>query len=334
MEKEALINIILNDIKEVHTLVNTFKGKNELNAAFINLTRTKIANINEELALLEQLNAEKGIEKKTESALTSEGVSNSQQEDNWAIAESSSRFAEGESSKTDEALQKPSEPAKNEPEPIPTQAKEVKDDPVSLQSDPAPVINDSKPIQSHSEPKMNNAEPQQNDVKPANNDSETVTNDSKEVTDQEEVVKDYSESITKDSETVTDESEATPEQIEVNTIKKGVSKTRPAVLGEVINKDNSSVNEAMANKKEQIEDIKQIGKPVSDVKKAFGLNDRFYFQRELFDNNSDLFNQTLDQINQMDCYDSALRFLQSNYSWENDNEATESFYKSIKRRFI
>ncbi|MCG8579870.1 MAG: hypothetical protein MI866_08140, partial [Bacteroidales bacterium] len=112
------------------------------------------------------------------------------------------------------------------------------------------------------------------------------------------------------------------------------NENRKSVLGEVINQETSSVNDKLANKKEVIEDIKSIGKPVDDVKKAFGLNDRFYYQRELFNNNADLFNQTLDQINSMESYDSAISFLQSNYSWGANNEAGEAFFRSIKRRFI
>ncbi len=80
--------------------------------------------------------------------------------------------------------------------------------------------------------------------------------------------------------------------------------------------------------------VSQFGKPVSDVRKAIGLNDRFYFQRELFNGNADAFNNTLDQINQMDSFELALQFIKSNYDWDDDNEVTESFYKSIKRRFI
>lgn len=328
MEKEALIDIILNDIKEVHTLVNTFKGKNELNAAFINLTRTKIANINEELALLEQLNDEKGAPKNSESSLTSEGVNNSIEEDNSAIAESSSRFAEGESAKVDIPSSSHSETPSSHSEISPKLSETSSDlsEIPSKASEKSPKPSEASPKSSaipseHSEtiPRHSETSPSNSEVSPSS--SETSPNSA-------EMSSNHSEITSKST-------EISPKPSEVTTRKKGTkSNTKSTVLGEVIKKDSSSVNEAIANKKEQVEDIKQIGKPVSDVKKAFGLNDRFYFQRELFDNNADLFNQTLDQINHMDSYDSAVSFLQSNYSWEADNEATESFYKSIKRRFI
>lgn len=264
MEKEALINIILNDLKEVHSLVNTFKGKSEINTAFINLTRTKIANINEELNLLEQLNCENPSVAQSYSIETAEAIE--------PIREVKT-----------EALEKT-------PEPI--IKKETKQE-APIQTKEAPVINEEPktPEVIISEPKAEvSPEPKAEKVTVA-----TVT-----------------------------EPTSMPKEAEA----------KQSVIGETINKDASSLNETMASKNEQSEGFKQIGKPVDDVKKAFGLNDRFFFQRELFNNNADLFNQTLDQINTMESFELAANFLQSNYNWGSDNEAGEAFLKNVKRRFI
>ena len=77
-----------------------------------------------------------------------------------------------------------------------------------------------------------------------------------------------------------------------------------------------------------------IGKPVSDIRKAIGINDRFLYQRELFKGQVELFNQTLDQLNGMDSYESASRFLHTNFKWEEGNEVAESFLNIVKRLFI
>jgi hypothetical protein len=317
MEQEALIDIILNDIKEVHALVNTFKGKNEINAAFINLTRTKIANIREELSLLEQLNQEKKSQTLTESSLTSVGLSASSSLDDSAIAESSSRFAEGESfsdTKVEPTIEtqtieinKASASAT-----ISEEIVQVTTSPSTESDDKEIALKEKAPIQKTetSEDKTEKIATPEHHTRPLaeSNVNETLETAKKQTGSQHQVIS----------------SQNTESAI----------LTKAAILGEVINKDSSSLNEAMANRKESVEDIRQIGKPVDDVRKAFGLNDRFYFQRELFSNNADLFNQTLDQINHMDSYQSAINFLQSNYNWGADNEASESFYKSIKRRFI
>ncbi len=335
MEKEALIDIILNDIKEVHALVNTFKGKNEINAAFINLTRTKIANISEELSLLEQLNVEKKTPVATESSLTSAALSASSDNDHSAIAESSSRFAEGESYSAQEAVDTNKADAgttsKADEEAIDATGQTITSDTQTLASETKALKVDKQTIEPASQAKAS--------------DTETLTGYTEVLTDERETLKSDNQTKHQNTQTEHSDTQTKASDQQTNTSAKAATassnakkETRPSskatVLGEVIRKEGASVNEAIASRKEMVEDIKQIGKPVDDVRKAFGLNDRFYFQRELFGNNADLFNQTLDQINHMESYDSAISFLQSNYTWEADNEATESFYKSIKRRFI
>ncbi len=328
MEKEALIDIILNDIKEVHALVNTFKGKNEINAAFINLTRTKIANISEELSLLEQLNVEKKTPVATESSLTSAALSASSDNDHSAIAESSSRFAEGESYSAQEAVDTNKADAgttsKADEEAIDATGQTITSDTQTLASETKALKVDKQTIEPASQAKAS-------DTETLTDERETLKSDSQ--TKHQNTQTEHSDTQTKASDQQTNTS-AKAATASSNAKKETRPSSKATVLGEVIRKEGASVNEAIASRKEMVEDIKQIGKPVDDVRKAFGLNDRFYFQRELFGNNADLFNQTLDQINHMESYDSAISFLQSNYTWEADNEATESFYKSIKRRFI
>lgn len=321
MEKEALIDIILNDIKEVHALVNTFKGKNEINAAFINLTRTKIANISEELSLLEQLNTEKKQQPNTESSLTSEALNTSNGNDSVAYAESSSRFAEGESYSAIEAVDIDNDDAgtatKTDEETIAAAGQTSAADTQTKASEPQALKADKQTIAPASEV----------------NASDTETMADEHVTLENDIQTNHPESESKTTDKPTEMNVNTP-TTSSNAMKGAKPASRASVLGEVIRKDGASVNEAIASRKESVEDIKQIGKPVDDVRKAFGLNDRFYYQRELFSNNADLFNQTLEQINNLDSYDSAISFLRSNYNWPADNEASESFYKSIKRRFI
>jgi hypothetical protein len=349
MEQEALIDIILNDIKEVHALVNTFKGKQELNAAFINLTRTKIANINEELSLLEQLNVKKESTVSSESSLTSTVTAASVQEDNMAIAESSGRFVAGESNMEAKPVAELKQIIDNVATDTSTEVKATQSETIKAADQTKAtspetmsglteamtgdvVTNAASHQATNTNDKTIDASPQTMTSSDKANASSIETSTSTEQTN-------ASESATIRTESKTTASEQPTKQVvnapSVNTFKKNAkSETKKSVLGEVINQEASSVNDVLANKKEVVEDIKQIGKPVDDVKKAFGLNDRFYYQRELFNNNADLFNQTLDQINSMDTYDSAISFLQSNYSWGSDNEAGEAFIRSIKRRFI
>ena len=280
MEKEALIDIILNDLKEVHTLVKTFKGKNEINTAFVNLTRTKIANINEELSLLEQLNGQKTTAESAQKPVTNELTNTSSPKDFEPTVSPKPDFHKEETKQNDE----------------------VREMPRAVEEKKEPVIKENKPNDTHT-----------STTKPHS----TPTN-----------VK-----IEKKEQVVAQAAKATTQPMS-SAEKDDTIGTQASVLGETIKPDATSVNEVIANAKDSKTNFKQIGKPVNDVRKAIGLNDRFYFQRELFDNNANLFNQTLDQINQMDSFDAAVSFLQSNFNWDESNVVTESFIKSIQRRFL
>ena len=259
MEKETLIDIILNDLKEIHALVKTFKGKDDISTAFVNLTRTKIANINEELSLLEQLNEQKETTVSSELSLNSGITGISTIKDFEETVEPSNKPIEGEAKIK-------AEPAK----PLLTDTEEEKTVEKPLQSTEKPL----PPTESRS----------------------NVIEENKEKADQPQM--------------------------------------QATVLGESIKQEATSVNEVIATSKDNKDNFKQIGKPVSDVRRAIGINDRFYFRRELFGNNANLFEQTLDEINRMDSFDSALLFLQSNFNWDADNAVSESFYKSVRRRFL
>ena len=58
MEKEALISIIMQDIKELETLVNTFRGKAEIPEAYIKLSKSKLQGIISEIELLADIKEE------------------------------------------------------------------------------------------------------------------------------------------------------------------------------------------------------------------------------------------------------------------------------------
>ena len=104
-------------------------------------------------------------------------------------------------------------------------------------------------------------------------------------------------------------------------------------IGESFGGDKNSVNDLIA-KTQQPNDKKSFkGKPIDDLTKGLGINDRFMFQRELFAGKAEVMNQTLQQINQMPDLNSALLFLQSNFDWDKEQEAAKAFLSYIERKF-
>jgi len=254
MEKEALLKIILQDIKELETLLNTFTGKPEIPKTFINLTRSKVKGILDEIDLLESLAEQPSFLKVT---------------------------------------------AKEEPEIAPQ--------PI----EPAPVIQPERP---EVQPSVKPSEPEQKvqEIQEV----PYITPSLPQPEKQEVLV-------------------AEPTKIKQPEKKKDVSKeTQHAVLGEKLVKDTLSFNEILAQKKDSEVTPRFQSKPIDDLKKGIGINDRFYFQRELFNGSSELMNQTLEQLNHMDSFNSADSFLTANFTWESNDDAVKAFKELVRRRYL
>jgi hypothetical protein len=70
-----------------------------------------------------------------------------------------------------------------------------------------------------------------------------------------------------------------------------------------------------------------------DLKHGISLNDRFLFQRELFNNNRDEMNNIIQQLNSFNNYNDAERFLRENTSWDFDNQTVMDFLTAIQKGF-
>lgn len=70
-----------------------------------------------------------------------------------------------------------------------------------------------------------------------------------------------------------------------------------------------------------------------DIYKAFTINDKFRFRRELFRNSQDEFDETLDVIAQMNTFDEAEDYFYNDLCWDADNEDVKEFMETVKKHF-
>ena len=78
-----------------------------------------------------------------------------------------------------------------------------------------------------------------------------------------------------------------------------------------------------------------LGYPVTPIKliwDAIGINDRFLFVRELFENNSSKFEATVKAIDELSSIQEAVNYLKLNFKW-NNSEASQRFLILVKQRF-
>jgi hypothetical protein len=91
-----------------------------------------------------------------------------------------------------------------------------------------------------------------------------------------------------------------------------------------------SLHQSFSNHHEIVGNVK----PVSDILSAIGLNDRFTFIRELFENNTPIFENTIKMINEAGNYDEACGYLNGHFAWDMESDVVKQLLDIVRRKFI
>ena len=75
------------------------------------------------------------------------------------------------------------------------------------------------------------------------------------------------------------------------------------------------------------------GKPVSDIRQAISLGDRFLYQRELFGQNAELMQRTLTDLNDLRSFDEAISYIMTHFQWDTESSTYQQFIVTLHRRF-
>ncbi|HHT29985.1 MULTISPECIES: hypothetical protein [Petrimonas] len=97
-------------------------------------------------------------------------------------------------------------------------------------------------------------------------------------------------------------------------------------------KREKPVEEILANPR-SLNDMIQAPSPRLDIRRGLSLNDRFYFQRELFDNDREAMNGMMARLNAFDNYVDVERYLREETSWDFDDEKVKNFLALLKKGF-
>lgn len=78
-------------------------------------------------------------------------------------------------------------------------------------------------------------------------------------------------------------------------------------------------------------------KPLTDLKKSIGINEKFVFVRDLFEGNQQLYNQSIDRLNKFSAYEEAHRHLfeelATQMNWNLESKVFNDLGELIRRRF-
>ncbi|WP_163716665.1 hypothetical protein [Mangrovibacterium lignilyticum] len=79
-------------------------------------------------------------------------------------------------------------------------------------------------------------------------------------------------------------------------------------------------------------DQRLASSPIQKLENAIGLNDRFQYIRELFQNDSDKFRETVGKIDKLHTLEDAISYLDGQFNWK-ESETSLQFLHLVKRRF-
>ena len=104
-------------------------------------------------------------------------------------------------------------------------------------------------------------------------------------------------------------------------------------------KHQPTLNEMLASKSSVVNiPTSETGKPaITDLKSAINLNEKLLFIKDLFDGYNLAYSEAIDLVNKMPNFESADRFLQSNYAgkhqWSSKPATVEQLYELLHQRF-
>ncbi len=115
------------------------------------------------------------------------------------------------------------------------------------------------------------------------------------------------------------------------------SETHSPVQGEILAdkfKDSRKYrNESIGTPKKDVAS-KMQNKPISDLTKAIGINDKFLYTKELFNGNAELYSTTIKKLNNFTDINDALIFVQENFHWDENNDAANRLLELVRRKLL
>lgn len=129
-------------------------------------------------------------------------------------------------------------------------------------------------------------------------------------------------------------------QVEPTTSPDSKPKTRPKPVYEE-QKAETVYTTAVEDKKPEVKneeqgirlDEKLARKTYKDLRKAFSLNDRFRFRRELFGNNENDFAEAINMIEAMSSIEEANDYFYNDLKWDKNNPEVQDFMAIVEHHF-
>jgi hypothetical protein len=145
------------------------------------------------------------------------------------------------------------------------------------------------------------------------------------------------EAVKPKEEPVVPKVEVKAEKPKILNVEPKVEVSQPQPQGEILAdkfKDNRKYrNESIGSSKKDVAS-KMQNKPITDLTKSIGINDKFLYTKELFGGNAELYKNTINTLNEFSDINDALIYVQENFHWDENNEAASQLLELVRRKLL
>ena len=105
-----------------------------------------------------------------------------------------------------------------------------------------------------------------------------------------------------------------------------------AVLGEVINHDVRTLGETIAPSRGEASELART-EPVTDLRRAIGINDKFLLLRDLFGGDAAAYDRAVDALNDMESLDECMIWIAEHYAWNANCDGAKLLMELLERKY-
>ncbi len=106
-----------------------------------------------------------------------------------------------------------------------------------------------------------------------------------------------------------------------------------AVLGDVINHDVQTLADTIARPRDVASELRR-SEPVTDLRRAIGLNDKFLLIRDLFGGDGEAYERAIDALNGFEDFDDCMIFIAEHYAWNPNSDGAQLLMELLERKFV
>lgn len=117
------------------------------------------------------------------------------------------------------------------------------------------------------------------------------------------------------------------------TIKPIIPDTPVTILAEKLQTERSFLHDVLAQYSNTFDIAKKFqNSPISNIFTAIGINEKFLFIKELFNENAELFHSTIEKLNQANSFNEAIEYIDKNFTWNFESSTVHKLLELVRRR--